>query len=103
MMNPRLILIDGLPGSGKTTTARILAETLTLRGLPVQCLLEYTQNGEQHPLNVGGALHPAGQTTGEELFSRYSVESYIEESMRRWHAFVQSAIAAQTIWIVESY
>ena len=32
----RLLVIDGLDGSGKATQARLLAETLTARGLPVR-------------------------------------------------------------------
>ncbi|MBN2884106.1 MAG: hypothetical protein JXN10_11300, partial [Clostridia bacterium] len=49
-MNPggvmnRLILLEGIPGSGKTTYARRLEEYFTENGLRAKCYLE----GENHP------------------------------------------------------
>jgi hypothetical protein len=52
---------------------------------------------------VGGPLHPAGSTHGAALFARYTVDSYIEESLRRWHAFVSAAAQAETVLVAESY
>jgi Adenylylsulphate kinase len=96
----KLILIDGLPGSGKTTTARFLTDTLARRGVAVRCLLETELD---HPLNVGGSLHPAGRTTGAELFARYTARSYTDESLRRWQAFVATAERGNTVQVTESY
>ena len=100
MRDTKLILIDGLPGSGKTTTAAVLAAALAQRGRAVSCFLE-TQ--PDHPLNVGGSLHPAGQTTGTQLFASYTAESYTDESLRRWRAFVAGAELADAVQIAESY
>ncbi|MCL4544720.1 MAG: hypothetical protein M1118_09020 [Chloroflexi bacterium] len=100
MRDTKLILIEGLPGSGKTTTAGVLAATLAQRGLAVSCFLEAQPD---HPLNVGGSLHPAGRTTGAQLFASYTAESYTDESLRRWRAFVATAERGDAVQIAESY
>jgi hypothetical protein len=100
MRDTKLVFIEGLPGSGKTTTAGILAAALAERGTAVSCFLE-DQTG--HPLNVGGALHPAGRTTGAALFARYTPEAYVDESLQRWRAYVTAAEAGDTVQILESY
>lgn len=103
MRETRLILIDGLPGSGKSTTALALAGWLRQGGRTVRCLLESAEAGQDHPLNVGGALHPAGSTLGGPFFQRYTVESYVEESLHRWRVFVAAAEREATVSVVESY
>jgi molybdopterin-guanine dinucleotide biosynthesis protein len=99
----KLVLIDGLPGSGKTTTALALVGQLQQRGVAAQCVLESAEEGRDQPLNVGGPLHPAGNTTGAQLFAHYTVESYIEESLYRWQAFVDLTARAGIVQVVESY
>lgn len=49
--NKRLIIIDGMPGSGKTTCASSVAELLTARGVASRCILELEEN---HPLFIRG-------------------------------------------------
>ena len=44
-MNTRLIITEGLPGSGKSTTAAMVAEILKKQGERVVCVDE----GEEHP------------------------------------------------------
>jgi predicted kinase len=96
----RLIFVEGLPGSGKSTTARVLVDRLREAGLAAELIAE-VQAG--HPLNVGGELHPAGRTTGEELFQRYTVEAYIAESLQRWRAFVEASETRPVVHVVDSY
>jgi len=100
MRNTKLVFIEGLPGSGKTTTAGILAAMLAQRGIAASCFLE---DQAEHPLNVGGALHPAGRTPGAALFARYAPEAYVDESLQRWRAYVTAAEAADAVQILESY
>ncbi len=100
MRNTKLIFIDGLPGLGKTTTASWVSARLKSEGLTVN-LFEEHQAG--HPLNVGGDLHPAGDTPGEAFFQRYTVESFIQESLEKWSASIPAALQSDAINILDSY
>jgi hypothetical protein len=96
----RLVFVEGLPGSGKSTTARYVARRLRQTQGDVRLVAEVEPD---HPLNVGGPLHPAGNTTGEELFMRYTVEAYIAESLERWRAFVDSVAGLATVHVLDSH
>jgi hypothetical protein len=100
MRDTQLILVEGLPGLGKTTTASWLAARLSAEHLPVRLYLE-SQPG--HPINVGGDLHPAGDVTGEMYFQRYRPSSFIQESLQRWQAFVDDATQMDAISVLDSY
>jgi hypothetical protein len=96
----KLIFVDGLPGSGKSTTAEYVAGALEQRGIPCRLLRERETD---HPLNVGGDLHPSGSTTGARMFAAYSVRSFIEESLARWSAFVAGAMPSERVTVLDSY
>lgn len=49
-MHTRLIIVEGLPGSGKSTTAAMVAAELETRGKDVVCVDEGAAN---HPADVG--------------------------------------------------
>ena len=49
-INTRLIIVEGLPGSGKSTTAAMVAAELEARGKDVVCVDEGAAN---HPADVG--------------------------------------------------
>jgi hypothetical protein len=96
----KVIFVDGLPGSGKSTTAEYIAGVLKQRGLPCRLLRE-RETG--HPLNVGGDLHPSGSTTGAQMFAAYSVSRFIEESLDRWSTFVAGAMSSRHVNVLDSY
>ena len=100
MRDTKLIFVEGLPGSGKTTTASWLASRLQSERLLVNLLLEHQP---EHPLNVGGTLHPSGSTTGEAFFQRYTSASFVHESLQRWHAFVRDAVQTVALSVLDSY
>src|SRR5262249_19963330 len=100
MRPTKLIFVEGLPGSGKTTTASWLASRLQSERLLVNLFLEHQP---EHPLNVGGTLHPSGDTTGEAFFQRYTPASFVQESLERWQAFVRAALQAEAINVLDSY
>jgi hypothetical protein len=98
--HPRVIFIDGLPGSGKSTTAAYVAGELERREIACRLLRE---RDADHPLNVGGDLHPSGSTTGARMFSTYTVGSFVQESLARWSAFVAEALSSERVSILDGY
>jgi hypothetical protein len=100
MLGTRVVFVDGLPGSGKSMTAEYIATELEQRGIPCRLLRERETN---HPLNVGGDLHPSGSTTGARMFAEYSVGSFVEESLARWNAFVTQAMNSERVNVLDSY
>jgi chloramphenicol 3-O-phosphotransferase len=59
---PGILLLNGMPGSGKTTVARLIAE---------QCLKGVHINGDEiHNMVLGGRIHPPGKPEDEEEIKR---------------------------------
>jgi hypothetical protein len=79
MRETKLIFVEGLPGSGRTTTAAWRAARVPAERLLVNPLLE-------HPRNVGGTLHRSGATTGAAFFHCDTPASFVQERLQRWHA-----------------
>ena len=83
MQNTNLIVFDGLPGSGKTTTAKWLTEQFQRKGMEVVYIAE---NDTTHPLwwyeywNGDEYLIPD--------FENIPIESFIETSLTKWRNFV---------------
>ncbi|ACT03208.1 hypothetical protein [Paenibacillus sp. JDR-2] len=80
----RLLIIDGIPGSGKTTTATRLHNYLTALGVRVKCLLELEEN---HPLLPPMEQYNALNTVeGADAFTRHLFNRYahfVEEQLSR--------------------
>ena len=100
MLRSRVVFVDGLPGSGKSTTAGYIARELEQRGIPCRLLRERETD---HPLNVGGDLHPSGSTTGARMFAAYTVGSFVEECLARWKMFVAEAGRSEHVYILDSH
>lgn len=83
MLNTKLILIEGLPGAGKTTTAVRLGHLLQQRGFPCRWHLEEDQS---HPI----PCHDV------------QIKHLTEKMVPRWRAFVDAALCDPTISIIES-
>ncbi len=98
----RLIIIDGMPGSGKTTCASSVAELLTSRGVAGRCILEL---GENHPLFIRGYeftsladedfREAAALWGGSQAFVRSVVDAWdiprlvIENKDHRWAEYTE--------------
>jgi hypothetical protein len=95
-----MIFVDGLPGSGKSMTAEYVTRELEQRGIPCRLLRERETD---HPLNVGGDLHPSGSTTGARMFAAYTIGSFVEESLARWTAFVAQAMHSERVTVLDGY
>lgn len=77
-MKTKLILVEGIPGSGKSTFARKIAEYYRVGNITVNLFIE----GEAHPADLGwNACVPAGQY--EKMVNKYSVlRGEIRRNMR---------------------
>ena len=84
----RLILIEGFPGAGKSTTAQFLARLLARRG----ALVRWVYEGE-----VPNPLVPTAPAGGYE-----SWEQFVEMRVQRWRAFAAAAADADITIIPES-
>jgi hypothetical protein len=98
MIETRLISVDGLSGSGKSTTAQWLEVQLQRRGIRARWVCEYdvphplwwydTFDGQQY------IVPPWDTTTGGER---------IEASVRKWRAFAASAAQSDDVYVIESF
>jgi hypothetical protein len=92
MDRSRLIFVEGIMGSGKSTTARWLARLFRRAGMPARPVPE----ARPHPTNVFRALphwrQPWLDLTAEELVNR---------SYANWQAFVTRALSDPHIFVFD--
>jgi len=93
MRNTRFIFVEGIMGSGKSTTAWFLTEQLQRHGIAARFLLEGpTAEEPEHPLRVATELpHPNG------VWLDVNVQQYIERSLQKWRIFAQEAQQTGTV------
>ena len=97
MLNTKLIVLDGLPGSGKTTTAKWLTSQLHQHGVETYW---FQETDIAHPLwwyefwNGTNYLPPD--------FDNTPVDRFIENSLAKWRDFVFKAEASEQVYIAES-
>lgn len=89
----RLLIIDGIPGSGKTTTATRIHNRLTAQGVRARCLLEQEEN---NPL-----LPPMEQYNS--LNTAEGADAFIRQLVDRYGRFVEEQLSSpEDIVIIES-
>jgi thymidylate kinase len=91
MIETKLILIEGLPGSGKSTTAHKLATLVTDAGLPCRHFLEWDPD---NPISIGDEAHLA-----DVIASSIIREG---EVLQQWQALAQAGSVVETVTIMES-
>lgn len=67
-MKTNLIIVEGLPGSGKSTTAAMIADKLTKKGKKVICLDEGAQ---EHPADYADYDFPDFETERIKILERW--------------------------------
>lgn len=85
----RLVLIEGLPGSGKTPTARLLHAALSARGVPCEV---YYEASKGHPIAIGDIRDIGAAIKG---FSE-------GRNVKEWKALALSVARSRRTTIVES-
>ncbi len=93
MRNTRFIFVEGIMGSGKSTTAEFLTEHIRQQGIAARFLLEGpTLEEPEHPLRIATEFpHP------NAIWLDLTVDEFIERSLQKWQNFVNAAQQSETI------
>jgi DNA polymerase III delta prime subunit len=91
MINTKLILVEGPPGSGKTTTALKLAAEIANTGTACQCFWEWDP---ANPIAIGDDLH-----LDQVIATAISRE---DDVLQQWQRLVDRQRAQETVTIMES-
>jgi DNA polymerase III delta prime subunit len=91
MIDTRLILVEGPPGSGKTTTAQNLATEISNSGKACQCFLEWSTD---NPIVIGDDLH-LGEVVDASIASEAGV-------LQQWRQLAQARQADDLVTVMES-
>jgi len=94
MIDTKLIVLDGLPGSGKTTTAEWLTPQIKQQGIKTWYLSE---NDTAHPLWWYRYWDGKDYLTPD--FDHIPIETFLDTSLSKWRGFVDSS---NQLVIVES-
>lgn len=97
MIDTKLIVIDGLSGSGKTTTAEWLTLQLQQQGIKTWYIPEYDT---AHPL--WWYTYWDGKDYLPPDFDNIDIETFIATSLKRWSVFVDSMHTSDRIVLAES-
>ncbi len=97
MRNTRFIFVEGIMGSGKSTTAEFLTAQIRQHGIAARFLAEGPTIEElEHPLRIATEFpHPNG------IWLDLTVDEFIERSLQKWHNFVQEAQQSATVTICD--
>jgi thymidylate kinase len=91
MIDTHLVLIEGLPGSGKSTTAYKLAAEITNSGHHCQCFLEWDAG---HPIPIGDDF-----ALGKVIASSREREPSM---LQQWQHIAQAARSQEMVTVMES-
>lgn len=91
MIKTKLILVEGVPGSGKSTAAQTILNDMTKCGIKGHCYLEW---GERNPIIIGKMKDLA------KIIA--TTKAREEKVLEQWQHFTTSATPQATVNIIES-
>ncbi|MFE5319245.1 hypothetical protein ACFQ88_11105 [Paenibacillus sp. NPDC056579] len=97
MKNTKLIMIEGIPGSGKSTTAQLISHMLHRKGIGHKWWYEEEKG---HPIYIYDDYNTM-QTIVADL-SNGDYEKIIDIALKRWCEFVASVQSSSDVIIVDS-
>lgn len=93
MRHTKVIFVEGIIGSGKSTTAKFITDCLTQQQIPARFLPE---GGRGHPLRVADSLpHPF------QVWRDVTVNQFLRSSVDKWHAFVHAAQHSDAVTVCD--
>lgn len=96
MINTKLILIDGITGSGKSTIAHFIARQIKNSGFEVKW---FHEDENEHPLRLYGEKYIKNENESDINYSQRIRTDYYDI----WNNFVNKIKDDKTIYIVESF
>jgi thymidylate kinase len=90
MIDTRLVLIEGPPGSGKSTTAQKLSAAIRNTGKACECFLEWSGD---HPIPIGDDLH-----LGQVIATSITREAGM---LQQWQSFEQNRNRVDSVTVME--
>lgn len=97
MNETKLILIEGIPGSGKSTTAQFLARWLGRMGIPHKWWYE-EENG--HPVYVFDDAESMQRVVDD--LSNGNYRRVVEQALRRWESFSAAVQSSDKVILIDS-
>jgi thymidylate kinase len=93
MLDTRLIIVEGVMGSGKTTLSKTIARRLRQQGCPAKHVPE---SFREHPTSVTRTL-----THWQKIWIEHTSETFIIQSLYNWRAFVTEALATKKVYVFD--
>jgi thymidylate kinase len=93
----RLVLFEGLPGSGKSSTAQAVERRLRDCGVPARWWYEEEKG---HPVYIFHDAASLGQAV--ELFFSPEYPRAVEQALARWRAFARAAASEERVLLIDS-
>jgi hypothetical protein len=93
MIDIQMIIVEGVMGSGKTTTSQLIARRLRQQHRRSKHVPERFR---QHPTSVTITL-----THWRKIWIEHTPETFIQQSLINWQAFVEMAQQGRTIYVFD--
>lgn len=93
MIPTRLIFVEGIIGSGKSTAARFIVEYLQQNKLGVRLIPE---GGDRHPVRLADNLPHRFQP-----WQDVTADEFIEQSLAKWRAYAEGMQVSDTVSVFD--
>jgi len=97
LSNCNLVLIEGIPGSGKSTTAQYIARCLQQNGIPCQW---FSEEDSKHPVYIFDSLESMSVLVKD--LSEGHFDRVIETALAQWKRFARHVQESGRVTVIDS-